>query len=326
MSYPLIGACYDAGPILEERGCSPTDRSVLQALANRLNHVTKRCDPGFPRLAKDTGYDVQTIRRSVRELARVRIISYTERDGLPNDYVIPHVPHPESPEDRVLLTPYPYQGDTPITVIAPPLSPRYPTPINQIVTPITVIAEPDNQEEREVEPEHMNLAGAAVWCVQASPVSGLPGFRPGTITNPMELRSRQQAKTKALVTTSATPVEPTHPLAVKFLGNVGATIALKKKGPAWDRIAAELHRTYPLDDLLAAVDWIWGDHSDGWWATKITERHTDPFEFFAAQAEKILDQHQRLLISQAREAKRNSNKETQNDSNDDLSNFNPFSN
>jgi hypothetical protein len=59
VSYALIGACFDADPILRERGLSGTEHSVLSALANRLNSDILWCDPGTKSLSKDTRWPIK---------------------------------------------------------------------------------------------------------------------------------------------------------------------------------------------------------------------------------------------------------------------------
>jgi hypothetical protein len=340
MSLPLIAAIYESTALLHERGLSATDRSILLALANRMNSESLRCDPSYQTIAKDIGRNEKTVRRRVPFIESTGLLGCTTRTRTSKSYEIPHIVDPANSKRRV-LTPHPTTDIVSQKVVAKSGSTTdiddidyghcVPTTTDIVSTTTDIVSpKPGNHELKPGKEPELNLLSGQVGQVgSVSPSqSGLPGERRGTVTNPMEVQARrqQQAKTKAPVATPpATPVGPTHALAVKFLDNVGATLALKKKGLAWDQIAAELARTYPLDDLLAAVDWVWANGTDPFWATQFAKSFDDPFKFFALKAEKILDRHQRLLTSQAQEAKRNSNKENSNDSNNDNADYDPIS-
>jgi hypothetical protein len=137
----------------------------------------------------------------------------------------------------------------------------------------------------------------------------LPDLSQETIQqSPVLLQEKQTAPTAALHE-QAPPVGPTHPLAVSLLGYLGSPDALGKKGRHWDKVALELEQTYTPADLQGALDFIFSERSDGWWAKAIRERRSDPFDFIAINAEKIIEQYQRLRASQEAQSKRNVNKE-----------------
>lgn len=54
-------------------------RLVLLALSNRHNQETGRCDPSNATLCGDTQHTERTVRKAIRELERLRLITTTER-------------------------------------------------------------------------------------------------------------------------------------------------------------------------------------------------------------------------------------------------------
>jgi hypothetical protein len=91
---------------------------------------------------------------------------------------------------------------------------------------------------------------------------------------------------------------------------LGAPKTLKKRGQAWDQIAVQLERIHDLAGLLAALEWIWSDLTDGFWAQQITERRKDPFEYFRDNIIEILDQHERMRLMVEKNSKRTTNSTT----------------
>lgn len=54
-------------------------RLVLLALANRHNQETGRCDPSISTLCDDTQVAERTVRKALRELEKLKLITTTER-------------------------------------------------------------------------------------------------------------------------------------------------------------------------------------------------------------------------------------------------------
>jgi hypothetical protein len=101
---------------------------------------------------------------------------------------------------------------------------------------------------------------------------------------------------------SMTP--PKHPVAMKFLDLIGLSPKLERKGPQWDRIAMELEKKYPKVDLIALLEWIWGD-KDAFWREQFAGRRSDPFKHFANSFESVLDQFLRRTKSTIKKGSQN---------------------
>jgi hypothetical protein len=97
--------------MLKARSLSASDRSVLHALAHRMNNKTGQCDPGYDTLASDTGLSKGKVAQSIKALWQAGILDWEDRwkpDSKERDtnlYTIPHAPHPIDPEKRVVLEP-----------------------------------------------------------------------------------------------------------------------------------------------------------------------------------------------------------------------------
>jgi hypothetical protein len=133
MSLPLIAAICDQTPMLRARGLGPSDLWLLVRLANRMNHLNGRCDPGYDQLVEDSGLSKGQIPKSLKKLKRAGVIDWQER-WKPNSkqrntnlYRIYHCADPQDPK-KVLLQPIDRRsgvrkGVSPSSV--PPVSPGH---------------------------------------------------------------------------------------------------------------------------------------------------------------------------------------------------------
>lgn len=58
---------------------TPSASLVLLCLANRHNQETGRCDPALSTIAKDAGLNERSVRRALRELENLKLVSTVHR-------------------------------------------------------------------------------------------------------------------------------------------------------------------------------------------------------------------------------------------------------
>lgn len=76
MSFTALRAAFDHVASVE---MSAPARLVILALSNRHNQETGRCDPSNATICKDTQLTERTVRKALRELEALRLITTTER-------------------------------------------------------------------------------------------------------------------------------------------------------------------------------------------------------------------------------------------------------
>lgn len=76
MSFTALRAAFSH---IQSTEMSAPARLVLLALSNRHNQETGRCDPSNARICDDVQLSERSVRSSLRELERLRIITTTER-------------------------------------------------------------------------------------------------------------------------------------------------------------------------------------------------------------------------------------------------------
>lgn len=93
MSAKLVGA------VLDLDGISATEKLLLVVLADSTNAATFRCDPGWARIARQTGLSESGARKVADRLVKKGLLEKSNRSGRTNTYRV----LPRSTPDSTLL-------------------------------------------------------------------------------------------------------------------------------------------------------------------------------------------------------------------------------
>lgn len=149
-------------------GVSPAEKHVLLVLALRADQATAKCNPGIPRIAKDTGLSERHVHRAIVELERAKHITREIKPGIGTVYTV-HPCHSGTPD-----------------MVSPLTSCRSTPDMVSTKLPRTTISQKTSSSSRRPARRRTPMPVAFVPVMNAETASVVDGWPPGRLAEQIE--------------------------------------------------------------------------------------------------------------------------------------------